>query len=349
MRLLVTRYSNREINLAGEDLVRWFAGEVQGDEWREPFAKVTAFRQTHAYPLRVVTKVLRSRALSVDPNAYVYSRIKRMVSIILKLDRIRTMQATTMQDLGGCRAVLTNISAVLSLLDQFKQIESKLDDPKVYNYIESPKPDGYRSVHVTVKYKPKNPQYSSVPSRRIEIQVRTTLQHQWATALETIDLFTRQSLKLGGGYAPWKRFFLLASEVFARKEGTPSVPACPFTYEETMKELRDLWTSLRISERFNTWVTAVQKDIPQEVGKDAMYLIETDVEKKTTSVRVFSSDAYVSAFAEYNLIEQRNASDPTRSAVLVTAASVIQLREAFPSYYGDTSAFLGEIEQEITQ
>ena len=147
-----------------------------------------------------------------------------MISIILKLQRTPSMQATTMQDMGGCRAVVDTIDSVAKLTDQFKQIITKLDDPKEYNYIRHPKPDGYRSVHFVVKYRPKAKAYQHLPSRRIEIQVRSSLQHKWATALETIDLFTEQTLKTGGGQYSWKRFFILTSSLFAMKEDCPVVP-----------------------------------------------------------------------------------------------------------------------------
>jgi ppGpp synthetase/RelA/SpoT-type nucleotidyltranferase len=33
----------------------------------------------------------------------------------------------------------------------------------------------------------------------IEIQLRTSLQHAWATAVETVDAFTNENLKFGAG------------------------------------------------------------------------------------------------------------------------------------------------------
>lgn len=179
-------------------------------------------------------------------------------------------------------------------------------------------------------------------SRRIEIQVRSQLQHKWATALETIDLFTEQTLKAGGGAHFWKRFFVLTSSLFALKENCPIVPDSMTTYDQLVQETRGLWNGLRIRAQFDGWITATQSSIPQDHGTNAMYLIEVDTEKKTTKVKVFSS--LHQAYSEYGETEKKNQFLSGRTAVLVSTWNIDQVRNAFPSYYGDTKDFLTEIE-----
>jgi len=349
MKLLRIKISNVEVNQAGKALLHWDPDSPDADAvFGLNYDKIAAFRETHVYALRVVTTLLRQRALKLDPGANVYSRMKRVTSVLTKLMRNSSMQVTTMQDLGGCRAVVEDIGDVLELARQFREIKPRLEDPKEYDYIAKPKPDGYRSMHFVIRFRTSIPGYGDLPSRRIEIQVRSKLQHQWATALETIDLFTGQTLKLGGGLAYWKRFFVLASAIFAQKEKCQCVPGCS-NYQETLQESRGLWRGLRIRDQFEGWVTAAQSLIPQDHGSNSMYLIEIDVEKKTTQIKPFSSDSVFSAFTEYREAETRNKPFQGKSAVLVTASSVNQLRRAFPSYYGDTKAFLKEIEQVVTR
>jgi hypothetical protein len=43
--------------------------------------------------------------------------------------------------------------------------------------------------------------------RRVEVQVRTQLQHSWATAVEAVGLFRREDLKAGRGDLDWLRLF----------------------------------------------------------------------------------------------------------------------------------------------
>jgi len=340
MKLLTPTVSNRQVNMAAARMVEWLY--TSEDVKEADFDAVANFRATHAYPLRVVTTLLRQRAQEVDPHATVYARTKRMISIILKLQRTPSMQATTMQDMGGCRAVVDTIESVAKLTEQFREISPKLDDPREYNYITHPKPDGYRSVHFVVKYRPKSKAYQRLPSRRIEIQIRSALQHKWATALETIDLFTEQTLKTGGGQYSWKRFFILTSSLFAMKENCPVVPGSIDSDEALLQEIRGLWKGIRIREQFDGWITAARTLIPQEHGTNASYLVEVDVDQKATTVKGFSDIG--EAYQAYADAERKNRQIKNRTAVLVSTQSVNQLRGAFPSYYGDTKAFLDEVE-----
>src|ERR1700730_3490905 len=148
LRLLI---SNREINQAGDVLLKWKVED--GDViLEEAFEHIAAFRLVHAYPLRAVTTILRQRAISVDPSANVYGRTKRMTSIVVKLIRNTTMQVTTMQNIGGCRAVVNSMQSVNELTEQFRRIAPRLEGPREYNYVQHPKPDGYRSVHFVVRF-----------------------------------------------------------------------------------------------------------------------------------------------------------------------------------------------------
>ncbi|MBU6438396.1 MAG: hypothetical protein KGQ77_12790, partial [Betaproteobacteria bacterium] len=59
-------------------------------------------------------------------------------------------------------------------------------------------------------------------NQKIEVQLRTRLQHAWATAVEIVDAFTGQALKSGlklnSGDPKWRRFFALMSSVIAIRE-----------------------------------------------------------------------------------------------------------------------------------
>lgn len=55
---------------------------------------------------------------------------------------------------------------------------------------------------------------SNGEKRKIELQIRTRVQHSWATALEIVDLFTQQSIKTNMGNKDWSDFFLYLSKQF---------------------------------------------------------------------------------------------------------------------------------------
>ncbi len=207
------------------------------------------WRSSHGYPLHVVKTLLRNRAKAVDTGALVAQRLKRMPSIITKLQRFHAMQLSTMQDLGGCRAVLRRVHNVDRLVEVYEGNPTSaavLVGKK--DYIAAPKLDGYRSVHLIYEYQGKS-QGGAFCGQKIEIQIRSRLQHAWATALETIDTFTNEALKTGFGSDVWKRFFALVATAMALAEKRAIVPDTPADRKELIKELKPLCKQVRVPER----------------------------------------------------------------------------------------------------
>lgn len=97
------------------------------------------WRSAQTYPLQVAYMKLRERAKKADTKPIVSQRLKRVPSIIIKLQRQQSMQLARMQDIGGCRAVVEDMAALQKLTAQY--------GTPARNYIEQPKADGYRSVH----------------------------------------------------------------------------------------------------------------------------------------------------------------------------------------------------------
>jgi hypothetical protein len=343
---LTTPFSNKQVNQAGVVLANikptpdkellWKIGEAL-----LMIAVVDSWRATHIYPLRSVTTILRRNVKIFDPAATVSRRLKRMEAIIAKLQRYPTMQLTTMQDIGGCRAIVESIEQVNALKEYYKsKAETGVEGLREYDYIKNPKEDGYRSSHLVVRFKSNR---SNAPNRRIEIQIRTRLQHQWATAVETVDFFTKQTIKLGGGHAKWKRFFALVGSIFAAKESCSLVPNTPNTLVGIVQETFDLWHELKVLSLLRSWSEAmIMMDYPQPntLPPNSMCLVELDVSARTTTINPFRPDQLQEAQASYAAKEKEIGDDPNRSAVLVSVDSLADLKEAYPSYYGDTEAFL---------
>jgi putative GTP pyrophosphokinase len=99
-------------------------------------------------------------------------RAKTQYSISQKLQR-ETIRLSQMQDIAGCRIVVSDTNAqdqtVAAIRDLFSTIA--IVDRRV-------KPShGYRAVHLI----------PSIDSKAIEVQVRTSLQHLWAEASEKLS------------------------------------------------------------------------------------------------------------------------------------------------------------------
>ena len=98
-----------------------------------------------------------------------------------------------MQDIGGVRTIVGSIEQVRELQAAYKSSRFKHQLVSEKDYIAEPKCDGYRSVHLVFRYVNKRaPDYNGLS---VEMQIRTKLQHAWATAVETMGTFLGQAHK----------------------------------------------------------------------------------------------------------------------------------------------------------
>jgi len=124
------------------------------------------------------------------------------------------------------------------------------------------------------------------------------------------------------------------------------VPGTPETIEALINEAHPLWQRLYVSQSLSFWSDAMRLVLGRagaEFGSNAVYLIELDVGVRTTNIRGWAADGIAAAHQAYHLAELENANLPKRSAVLVSADSMQGLKDAFPSYYGDTKAFVNHV------
>ena len=71
--------------------------------WLESVKMVNEWRTLHRVPLQTFRTNLRKR---VDKRGIVAQRLKRLTSIMSKLERLDWLLLSEMQDIGGCRAVV---------------------------------------------------------------------------------------------------------------------------------------------------------------------------------------------------------------------------------------------------
>ena len=184
---------------------------VEASQYFDAYNTMLAFRASHQYPLVKATMGLRSVVASEGCSIEVSQRLKRVPTILDKLKRHPEMSLERMQDIGGCRAVLSSINEVERVQQRVVTNARRREpgrEPRVRNYIAEPRESGYRGIHVIVRY----------DERSIEIQLRTQVMHAWAISVERLSGRLREDLK--GGYGPAQVLALLEtiSEAMAIEE-----------------------------------------------------------------------------------------------------------------------------------
>lgn len=337
-------YHRGRVDLAGRHLVD---PSISSTDLEIARAIINNWRAAHGYPLIVARMTLTGRAEKVDPSALVAQRLKRFSSVEAKLRRNENMQLSQMQDIGGCRAVVataTDVDATVALYLEAKP-KREHDQPfqlKVYDYIANPKVDGYRSVHLVSRYKSTTPKHQVYDGQRIEVQIRSRLQHAWATTVEVVDTITGQSIKAGGGKNDWRRFFVLMSCAMAHEEGRPPVPSAADDHAAVVAEIRSLAKKLKVEPALSAYKAAVEIDGHAE-GK--IFLLTLDFEARKVRVRGYRHDEMTEASAALEVAEKRDATSAGIQTVLVTVKSLKDLRTAYPNYHLDTDEFLAFLER----
>jgi len=337
----VPEYTRQEVNEAGRLYVR---NGTSPEEREIALAVMNNWRSSHSYPLNTWQMNLRKQVAELDTEPTVAQRIKRLPSIRHKLDRMPHMKLSQMQDLGGARAVLTSTNEVDALVSYYtgtSRIKHKL--VKNNDYIARPKDSGYRGMHLVYSYN--SDRRSDWNGLKIEIQIRSRLQHAWATAVETVGTFTQQALKSSWGDQEWLRFFVLMSSSLALREDRPIVPGTPEDPKVLARDLRRYVKKLKVIERLNAYGNTLRL-IDQPTAKHAhAFLLELNTSDQTLTVRSYESD--VVATEQYSAIERAIEGEPNKDVVLVRVGSLVALRRAYPNYFLDTTAFVRSVEEAI--
>ena len=362
MAWVTPQHKRGEVDRAGDFLVNEnsladrFAGndDVEGYLYQaeREYDIINNWRSSHSYPLQIIKMTLLTRAKRVDNQTIVAQRIKRLSSIKLKLDRNPNMKLSQMQDLGGCRAILGTPRRVFELVDAYENAAGKNPDrPQLlrkYDYISQPKADGYRSVHFVFKYKTPAVGPAVYNGLRIEIQLRSRLQHAWATAVETVSTFTGQALKSSLGDEAWRRFFALMGSALARREGTPIIEDTPKHLGQLKKELRECARQLDVQNRLKIYGDALQ-GVPglQWALEPKYFLLELNLTTNRIVVNAYGEDAFEVATVDYLKVEKLEKAGSVTDAVLVSVDSMASLRRAYPNYFMDTRVFIDALNKAI--
>ena len=196
--------------------------KASGGRDPEALAIAQAWRVQHLEPTVFCFEAL-TRCAEHFQEAVVSYRLKRMRSIVRKLQRDNNrFKLGALDDIGGCRLI---VGSVREVYEAAQILDDLLEHRKIKDYITAPQRSGYRSYHAIYKVPVGGITY------RIEVQIRTSLQHLWATGVEAVGEVYGLEYKspdvrasLEGEEQKRDRFLMLSSHLFALEEGQPGVP-----------------------------------------------------------------------------------------------------------------------------
>lgn len=334
-------HSRSKVDEAGDCLV---SGGVSFEQMELALAIINNWRSAHSRPLYTFRIGLQRHAAKEDPSALVAQRTKRLSSIALKLRLNEGMKLSRMQDIGGCRAVVTTVEDMQRLVKRYKASDMKHKLIAETDYVKYPKESGYRSHHLIYKYF--SDKKASHNGLRIEVQLRSQLQHAWATAVETVGTFISQALKSSLGEGEWLRFFALMGTAIANRESTTPVPYTPTDPAQLRDQIRGLAQQLDVNNRLTTYGSALTAiDNPGSVGAD-YYLLQLDPTAKQITITPYKRKDLLRASDDYLNVEKRIQGSGL-DAVLVSVNSMASLRRAYPNYFLDTNRFLEMVNEAV--
>ena len=350
------KYTKQEINRAGRVLAN---NKNINSEKEKAINVLDNWRAVHGYPMHIFQMTLKKKAMKVDnKDVLISQRLKRVPAIISKLQRSYnkhspSMKLYQMQDIGGCRAVLSDVKLARELYEKHYlkgDLKHKLVNKK--DYINEPKKDGYRSLHLIYEYK-SDKNKKEFNGFLTEVQIRSRLQHLWATAVETAGFLTRQAIKSNEGGPEWIDFFRLVSSAFAKIENCPPVPNTLDDKKELCVKIKNKEKELNFIEKMESWSNAmdyIEREIKPKTRKKAkFFLLELDIPGKKTIIKTYTDKQEEKAIEDYSALEKRHLEDKDYDIVLVGADNINDLKKAYPSYFLDIEEFLRYLNRIISQ
>lgn len=335
------QYSMNRVRKAGKQLSgKMYLNDQNKPEITETFAIANNWIDSHAYPMRAVRFGILGQIRAKGIDGLTVARLKRMRSVRRKLTR-NTIKLDQINDLAGCRAILGNIADVHTLIEASQAVKHSIRQS--YDYIKLPKPSGYRSHHTVFEFVG-DERTSEHDGKRVELQIRTRLQHSWATAVEAVGTFRNEDMKAGNGNLDWLRLFALMSSEFAAAEDCPVLEGAP-NARDRRAEIVVLDRKLKATSTLENINSAVRFTESYRHEKSKYYLIKYDHSTKTVEVESYNNPILGTnaLHSSENIITNRG-----QNNVLVEVDKIENLREAYPNYFGDVKLFVTNLKS-VTQ
>jgi len=358
--LIKQTYSGNQIKKAGKKLI-----EEPNDELSLEI--LSYWRALHSESLNQAFKHVEKLGTKIDNNILLAKRLKRTESIVNKIKRLNgEIQLSTMNDIAGCRAILPTQNKVNRLI---KELDKQKKFKIFRDYIFSPKESGYRSIHMIGKFE----ETINKKDMKVELQIRTYTQHSWATAVEIVDLFTKDSIKTNEGSKDWSSFFEHVSKIFVLFDDNPHINNLRKKKKENEeinnkiyqqiykylakqcidnKSIKDdikivskFSKKLKVVEKFNLFTSSIkftneQEDMVSKAGYILIIIDNIDNETFNIETNFFDKDSFEKATEKYLKVEKDILLNKHFVTALVSSNSISEIEKAYPNYFADSTNFI---------
>lgn len=378
----MTIISRNQATAAGK-ILKKLSGQQNSEEYGKQILILDSWRHQHEEPAQIFFKKLVG-IINKYPDAMATYRLKRKESILKKLYRSNgNFDLGAMDDIAGCRVIVNSVSEVYEVYNEILNLKEagEIDIKKTKDYIKNPEKSGYRSLHVIIKQTLK--QENIDRQYRIELQIRTKLQHYWSTAVEAMSEIDNVEYKdptlVSEGNTRIQsclQFFKVISKLFA----------CCENNDDELKE--ELANSVRTNDKFkeiiddlkaarNSVTINMQKNSTQ--GGEGLYLLELSRETQELTIHSYTMDCVEKAITNYNSKENSSISNEANkiqydteidsdsvnkdltvekpdaqtsyitsiNRVLIYAKNKDQLGDTYPNYSYNIEKFIEKVEELI--
>lgn len=353
------RFSKNQIKKAAKDIRK----AISGEDRDLAIEKIQNFREFHLYPLMLMKNHLARTSKKVNKSIIVARRLKRLPTIIDKLERDtldggtqNSIELTRMQDIAGCRAIVNNSKELHSLHQRLIESRSVHKIVRQNNYL-IPKSSGYGGIHLIYSCYENQKSEHIWKKTKVEVQLRTKLQHAWATSLEIIDTLEHTNLKTSYcGSLAWRRYFFLMGRLVSHEEGFHKLSQqdlfetrCQLFGSPGLfyPKLKGLAAHLGVISKLRKYALAINLSTDKKVlattkNSSGLFLILMTLNEKKGNQSIDVSTTFFPASDSDDAIKKYNEAEMNPTIYLTVLLSVTDaktLKQAYPNYFGSTTSF----------
>lgn len=123
------------------------------------------------------------------------------------------------------------------------------------------------------------------------------------------------------------------------KEEQEIIPNTPTGLNELKKEIARYMKLLKVEETLS-WFSHAVKNLEDLPKKEGYILLILKPSERKISWTVFSKEQIETAAEYYAALEEKNQEKQDQQIVLFSLESAINLKKAYPNYFGDTKDFM---------